>query len=188
MPDDVTARRTRLVLALGGVLAGHALAFGSPVAHVHGNGVAHLHVTVHGYLPLLAGVVVPAALVALVVLAVTEVRERTRHLRLGDLLALQTGLFLAQESLERIAAGGSLSGIVGDPVLWTGLGAQIVVAGAVLGLARTITLLARGRLLTALAVHFAAVPGRFRLPVLHLPHPVLWLASAARRRAPPFTS
>lgn len=135
----VSTQRTWLILiAVSGVLAGHTLAYAAPVAHAHADGSAHLHDSVHAYLPLLAAALVPIAVLGLLMLAIDEARSGEQRIDLGALLAVQAGLFLAQESAERLAAGGAPHEILLDPVLWVGLAAQAAVAGATLLMVRSL--------------------------------------------------
>jgi hypothetical protein len=140
MTRNAVHRFWMIALAAGGVFAGHAIAFATPAAHAHADGTAHLHDAVHGYLPLLAPVVIPLAALALIALAIGEATTGRPHIDLAELLVLQASLFIAQESIERLIAGGSPLDVFVDPALWIGLAAQVFVAGATLlsvrGLAR----------------------------------------------------
>lgn len=116
-----TLTASRLVIAAAGVLVGHAFAYALP--HTDG----HAHDAVHAYLHLATPLLMPLALAAMLRLAAAEAR-RPGGLRLPGLIGLQAALFCVQEAGERIAVDGSLTALVADPALWSGLAAQAVVA------------------------------------------------------------
>jgi hypothetical protein len=124
--DTLRSRALLLALAFAGVLAGHVIAYAGQPAHLHADGSAHAH----GYLPGLSAVVIPLAVAALVAIAVEELRTGERIVAVGRLALLQGFIFVAQEALERIAAGGSPVGLVDERALWAGLAAQVAVAGS----------------------------------------------------------
>ncbi len=166
----------RLLAAASGVLLGHAVVYALP--HTDG----HAHDAVHGYLHLLAPLLAPFALVAIVRLTAAEAR-RPGRLRLPGLLALQATLFLVQEAGERLAIGSSLLGLVADPALWAGLGVQAVVAAAL-----SLTVRVGGRVLRRIpSLSFVGLA----VPDLGLVTPVASLRPAAapmvtlRLRGPP---
>lgn len=117
---------SRLLVAAAGVLVGHAAAYAIP----HDGG--HAHDAVHGYLHLLAPLLAPLALMAMLRLTAAEAR-RCGSLRLGGLVGLQMGLFGTMETLERLASGAPFADLLTSPALWIGLAAQVVVASLVAG-------------------------------------------------------
>ena len=180
-----THRLSTLAVAVAGVLAGHAFAFSSPAAHHHADGTAHLHDAVHGYLPAVAAVAVPLGFVALLAMVVGELRGRRPRIDLAGLLVLQASLFLGQESIERLVAGGSPGGILLDPVLWVGLGAQFFVAGAILATIRGVAHVARTSAWARTPRGRIATLGRSALISIPAGAPSMWLTSATSTRGPP---
>lgn len=122
-----------LILAAAGVLAGHRLAYWT-APNTHEAGVAAHHGD--DYLAYLAAVLVPLAAVVLARVAWLEHRHRQRLVSFRALVALQVGLFLVQELVERAALGVNVADLFVERVLWVGVGAQLLVAGFVLGMAR----------------------------------------------------
>ncbi len=154
-----------LILAAAGVLAGHRLAYWT-APHTHEAGVAAHHG--HDYLAYLAAVLVPLAAVVLARVAWLEHRHRQRLVSFRALVALQVGLFLVQELVERAALGVNVADLFLERVLWVGVGAQLLVAGFVLGMARA-TPQAIPRVLglasRASAGHLPGAPFRFGPPL-----------------------
>jgi hypothetical protein len=120
--------RRRLMIALlvpVGVWLGHALAYaidGSPGAEVADQ---------HGYLGLAPILTVPAALLAVTWWATGRRGRRAELPGALSLAAVQVALFLAQETVERLAVAGDPLSVLSSPVLWWGLAAQALVAGVV---------------------------------------------------------
>jgi hypothetical protein len=120
--------RRRLMIALlvpVGVWLGHALAYaagGPPGAEVADQ---------HGYLGLAPTLTVPVALLAVTWWAAGRRGRRAELPGALSLAAVQVALFLAQETVERLAVDGDPLALLSSPVLWLGLGAQALVAGLV---------------------------------------------------------
>lgn len=124
--------RIRLLLvAVGGVLAGHAIALALPGAasHTHADGSLHLHDAMHGYLPVAMRWVLPIAAVALVSLMVEAMRTGATSGLVLRLVRIQTGVFVAMEIVEHIAAGVAVESLLDAPALWIGLAGQLVLSG-----------------------------------------------------------
>jgi hypothetical protein len=125
--------RRRLMVALlvpVGVWLGHALAYavgGPPGAEAAGQ---------HGYLGLAPTLTVPSALIAVAWWAAGRHGRRAELPGALSLAGAQVALFLVQETVERLAAGGDPLMVLSAPVLWWGLGAQALVAGLVALLVR----------------------------------------------------
>lgn len=124
-----------LPLAGAGALLGHFIAYGvAPAAHVHASGSVH----VHGYLASAAPVVVAAAVLTVGVALIEPGHRAAGRLPLRLLFGMQVGLFVAQEAAERLVVGSPLGSLLSEPVLWVGIGAQALVAGALLRVLRGI--------------------------------------------------
>jgi hypothetical protein len=124
--------RRRLMIALlvpVGAWLGHALAYaigGPPGAEVAGQ---------HGYLGLAPTLTIPSALIAVTWWAAGRHGRRAELPGALSLAGAQAALFLAQETIERLAAGDPLA-VLTAPVLWWGLISQALVAGLVALLVR----------------------------------------------------
>jgi hypothetical protein len=140
-----------------GVWLGHALAYavgGPPGADAAGQ---------HGYLGLAPTLTVPSALIAVAWWASGRHGRRAELPGALSLAGAQVTLFLVQETVERLVAGGDLLAVLTAPVLWWGLAAQALVAGLVAllvrGARRTVeALLRRARRPAATTVATAATP------------------------------
>jgi hypothetical protein len=125
--------RRRLMVALlvpVGVWLGHALAYavgGPPGAEA---------AVQHAYLDLAPTLTVPSALLAAAWWAAGRHGRRAALPGALPLAGAQVALFLAQETIERLAAAGDPLTVLSAPVLWWGLGAQALVAGLVALLVR----------------------------------------------------
>jgi hypothetical protein len=175
---------TVLGLALGGVVAGHALTYLviRPDARQRTDLLA---ATGHSYLHPVAGVLLTCAAVALVAFVIGRLIEgRSSSRRLSrDLVTLQVAAFVGMEIAERVAAGAPLSDLA--RILPLGIAIQVVIAIAIGALLHR---LARG-----LESAIAAVTARPRFDrsaaeALTVPS-FAWSGSppilAAKGRAPP---
>jgi hypothetical protein len=184
-------------------IVGSASASGLILAHVVAYAVAvpdaadraHLlRETGHGYLPTAEGSVLPLALVAFALAALSTVAGRPRRgemplrwrslaLRLG---AVQCLSYFILEGGERLVAQGSLHGLFG-PVLAVGLAVQLAVAMAtaflLAAVGRTVERIVEGSLGAARPVFGPSVLA-LRAAVGHRPRAAVVLAGAGRR-APP---
>jgi hypothetical protein len=128
-------------LAAGGVLVGHGLTY---VVVSPGVGARErlLAATGHGYLPaanLLALLAVLVTVGALFLGQLTRSWTTPGWRPLGArIAALQVGAFLAMELVERLSSGAPLASLVHGGVLPIGVGAQLMVAGAVTLLVRLV--------------------------------------------------
>lgn len=111
-------------LATFGVLAGHEIAYALSRTP-HGD--------LHGYMSHLPQV---ALLLALLSLVGASFVERGHGLTLWPFPAVVLVAFVAQEHLERLAHGGSVPFLLGEPVFLVGLAVQAVIAIAAWLLAR----------------------------------------------------
>ena len=176
------SRRISLgLLAIAGVLAGHALGYLTAYPDDAERALAGAG---HGYLGPLAVAVAPLGLVAVLAIAVRTVRRLGSAPSLGRLVAFQTALFLAQEVLERIPGPGQPIDVVTERAVWFGLVAQLLVAWIALRLVA----------LTARVLRAVAHGSRLRLgtpgtPAITLDATLAPTRSAAgglpRRRGPP---
>jgi hypothetical protein len=122
----MTSRRLLWLLAPTGTLAAHGLAYGPLAGGHHDDGAMHV------YLPLVAALVVPGAIVALL-WATTHRRGRAVQLpSVRALVAAQLEVFAVQEVVERLAARVSLSELVDHPAVRWGLALQVFTAAAAL--------------------------------------------------------
>jgi hypothetical protein len=112
-----------LALALGGLLAGHDLAY-----RLTGTEAAALHAYLAHAPQLLLVLALPAAL-----LAVSGTRGGT--VRPGGFALLGTAAYVAMEHLEQLAYGG-MPWLLGSPVFWVGLALQLPFALAAWWVAR----------------------------------------------------
>jgi hypothetical protein len=125
--------RRRLMIALlvpAGVWLGHALAYaigGPPAAEVADQ---------HGYLGLAPTLTVPSGLLAATWWAAGRRGRRAELPGALSLAAVQVALFLLQETVERLAVAGDPLSVLSSPVLWWGIGTQVLAAGLVALLVR----------------------------------------------------
>jgi hypothetical protein len=171
--------RRRLMIALlvpVGAWLGHALAYaigGSPGAEVAGQ---------HGYLGLAPTLAVPSALIAVTWWAAGRHGRRAELPGALSLAGAQAALFLAQETIERLATTGDPLAVLTAPVLWWGLASQALVAGLVAllvrGARRTVEALRR-RARPPAAATVAARPTPAGLPAGRRRH------TPVSRRGPP---
>jgi hypothetical protein len=127
----MTRRRLLWTLAPAGTLAAHGMAY-SPFTGDHANEDA-----VHAYLPLVAAVVIPCAIAALL----WTIWRRGRSLQLPSvrsLVAVQLGTFAVQEVVERLAARASLGDLLQHPAVRWGAAAQLLTAAGVLLVTRVL--------------------------------------------------
>ena len=184
-------------------IVGSASASGLILAHVVAYAIAvpraaeRVHLlreTGHGYLPTAEGSVLPLAIVAFVLAAVSTVAARPRGG--GDRLRWKTLAFrlataqclgyLAVEAGERLFAQGSLHGLFG-PVLAIGLVVQLVVATTTALLLGTVGRTVERALEASPGAPrpvFGPIPLAVRAAAGHRPRGALVLAGAGRR-APP---
>jgi hypothetical protein len=184
-------------------IVGSASASGLILAHVVAYAVAipraaeraHLlRETGHGYLPTAEGSVLPLAIVAFVLAALSTVAGRPR--RGGDrlrwrtlalrLAAVQCLSYVILEGGERLVTQGSLHGLFG-PVLAVGLAVQLVVAMAtaflLAAVGRTVERIVDGSTGAARPAFGSSVLA-LRAAIGHRPRAAAVLAGAGRR-APP---
>jgi hypothetical protein len=161
----MTRRRLLWLLAPTGTLAAHSLAYGPLAGGHHDDGA------MHAYLPVVAVVAVPAAIVA-VLWATTHRRGRVVQLpSVRSLVAAQLGVFAVQEVFERLASRVSLSELLDHPAVRWGLALQAVTGAAALLatrlLRRTIgallTIARRVDLVLALPLAVVSVAGSRRI-------------------------
>jgi len=176
MPTPRVAGKLLLAgMALGGVVAGHAVAYlaaiPSPAARHH-----VLAETGHGYWRVAVVAALGASLFSAGFLALCHARAGARgRARRADisrwlaprLAAVQLLLFLAAEATERVVAGAPLAHLLHEGLLAWGLLAQLVVA---LLLTLLLGWLARA---AALVGRLLAGPLRFARPVRRLPRSVV---------------
>jgi len=164
------------ILVVAGVLAGHQLAHA--FAHDHTNGAAH------GYLAAAGFVVFPLAAFAILDVAWREATTGVRLIRVRQLLAAQTAVFVVQELSEALVVGTTPLAAASDPILWLGVAAQIGVAGTVLSfvaVARRFSICTRWRLEGEV---FDTSRAFITSPPARLAHRLL-LAALPASRAPP---
>ena len=173
-------RSLALGLAAGGVVGGHALAYtlAYPLAAARR---AHLDEIGHDGFPVLLVLGCAAAGLALVSTFVRAARRDDLAPRVGSLLWLQVGLFLALELAER---GFDPSAGASDPAVVVGLPVQAVLAVALAWLARGVAEVAHRLTEVSAPVRPrrpapARRPGRVAEPVP--PDPIAF----GPRRAPP---
>lgn len=141
----VRVRSTTWLLAIGGVFLGHIL--GYAVAHPDHADRA-LALSGHAYFGPAAAVVVPVGALALLVTAIRTVRRLGEAPTVGELAAVQCGLFMVQEFVERIPGTGNPLDAIAEPGVWAGMLAQVLVAWTAVRLvratARVVAAVARG--------------------------------------------
>jgi hypothetical protein len=169
-----------LGLALGGVLAGHTLAYRLLVPDGHAR-AAELAATGHGYLARANTLGLAAAIVALAALFLGRLlgaETAPTSSIAARLVGFQLAAFASMEVLERLTAGAGLRHL--PAVLLVGLPVQAIVAASIAVLARF--LLRTADLLAALG-RDPSPPSR--LALASLPMPAAPQASAASWGAPP---
>jgi len=176
-------RSLALGLAAGGVVGGHALAYALayPLAALRR---AHLDETGHHGFQILLVLGFAAAGLALVWTLVRAARRDGLAPRVGTLLPLQVGLFLALELTERGLDPGAAAS---DPAVVLGIPVQVVLAFALAWLARGVVAVAQHLIEISTPARprrpaSAPRPGRVAEPVA--PSPV----ALGPRRAPPSLS
>ena len=132
-------RRLLLPVSSGiaGVAAAHGLAYvlafpqvsERVAAHPGGHGLWH-HAGEFGLLAALLAVLLAAGRG----LAPDRSGRAGFWCRLAPTIGWQLSLFMCLEAAERVAAGGSVLGLAGEPVFWIGLAVQAVTAAVVLAL------------------------------------------------------
>lgn len=181
LASDMSRRISLGLLAIAGVLVGHAL--GYLVAYPD-DAERAMAGAGHGYLGPVAAVVAPFGLAAVLAIAVRTVRRLAAAPSLWQLAGVQVLVFAAQEVLERIPGPGQPVDVITERAVWFGLVAQLLVAWLSLRLvgltARVVRAVAR-----APRPRLVASPPRVaclrsaRVPV----HPAL--GRLPRRRGPP---
>jgi hypothetical protein len=160
-----------LGLALGGVLAGHALTYRLLLPDAHAR-AAELANSGHGYLSGANAIGLVAIMAALCVTFLREllVREPGRPAAvLGRLCAFQLSAFVAMEIAERVGSGSGMHHV--GQILAVGIPAQVLVAAAVALVMRwvvraaSVAATARGRggvATPGAALPLSVVPASFR--------------------------
>lgn len=125
-----SGRRWSLLLAPGGVAAGHVLGYGAAGLV----GAAPELEGGHGYLDVLFRLAVPFTLAVLARAFLSGTRAELPPVRWRDLAVLQAGVFAAVEVYEHAAAGIGPDRSLVEPSFWLGLGAQLLVAAGLVAL------------------------------------------------------
>ena len=120
------------ILAALGVVVAHAAAYGLVSSH----GAAHGDREVHGYLQMLAPVVVVATVAGMAWLVASRSGGSRRLPSTVALASAQMLVFLAQELVEHALAGPGAHSALASPAVWLGLALQAVVAGVLVWLTR----------------------------------------------------
>jgi hypothetical protein len=135
MRDRSRRGAAALLVALGGVLAGHALTYRlvAPAAHARETLLAS---SGHAYLAYANDVALILALSAIATMFLGRLLRRAdglpdRNALMLRLAVFQTAAFAAMEGLERVTAGDPLSGLLHHGLLPVGLAAQVVLALAI---------------------------------------------------------
>ena len=123
-----------IILSAFGVVVAHAAAYG--LVSSHGVGAAHGGRDGHGYLQLLAPVVVVATVAAMGWLVASRSACSRRLPSTVALASAQMVVFLTQELVEHALAGSGAHSALASPAVWLGLALQAVVAGVLVWLAR----------------------------------------------------
>jgi hypothetical protein len=132
MQGNARRSSTSVPLALGGVVAGHALAYALAYP-IHVVRDAHLEQTGHDGFPvlLLAGLLGAGA--AILWLGIRSIRASTGSPSASVLLTLQVPAFALVELAER---GFDLAAVGGDPAVLLGILLQVVLAFVIAAIAR----------------------------------------------------
>ena len=179
--------RIRLALvAIGGVFAGHTVAYAvaGMATHVHGDESHQLHDAMHGYMPTASRIVFPVAAVALLSLLVDVIRRHSGLSNLGSLARLQIGLFVALETAEHVATGVAAESLLDAPALWLGIAAQLVVSGTLVVFAVLTTRVAAAMRPALTPIGITAAEQSRRVPVITV-GTISALGTAISRRGPP---
>lgn len=115
-------------------MVAHAAAYG--LVSSHGVGAAHGGRDGHGYLQLLAPVVVVATVAGMGWLVASRSGGSRRLPSTVALASVQMVVFLAQELVEHALAGPGAHSALASPAVWLGLALQAVVAGVLVWLTR----------------------------------------------------
>lgn len=168
------------ILAALGVVVAHAATYG--LVPSHGVGAAHGGRDVHGYLQLLAPVVVVAAVAGMGWLVASRSGGSRRLPSTVALASAQMVVFLAQELVEHALAGPGAHSALASPAVWLGLALQAVVAGVLVWLAQ-----AGRRAVERLRSSGRRRPERTLHPSTAEPMgwPAGWQRAPRRRRGPP---
>lgn len=169
-----------VILAALGVVVAHAAAYG--LVSAHEAGAAHGGHDMHGYLRVLAPVVVVATVAAMGWLVASRSGGSRRLPSTVALASAQVVVFLVQELVEHALAGPGALSALASPAVWLGLALQAVVAGVLVWLARAgrraVERLRRGWRPPLEAVLHPSVAGPTGWPAR-------WQRAPRRRRGPP---
>lgn len=169
-----------VILAALGTVVAHGAAY--DLVAPHGLGVAHDAAGVHGYLEVLAPVVVLATLVGMGWLVASRAGGSRRLPSTVALASAQMAVFLLQELVEHAVAGPGMHSALASPAVWSGLVLQAVVAGVLVWLAR-----AGRRAVDRLRSSWRRRPEEALRTSAAGPMgwPALWQRAPRRRRGPP---